>query len=205
MISLTLYFLAIPVGAFILLWLFRIRSKKFLLGIPVLILLMPVIFGICFYALRTQIQQGKILPQLGPLAILLFSAEDMYVPLAEEAMSPDKRTYSFNLSHKYLGRHAVFIEVPSEFPEEARDEAKISIKIKIYEGEKAIYSSNEGVCSLYHRNKGNHDYYCVGYKVAKNIPVSKQLTMEVVFENDISKYLKSHENARVVVKKVGEQ
>lgn len=109
-----LCYLAFPATIFVLLRAFKVRDRKYLFGIPLVILCLSVLLGISAYVLRTPIQQGKLLPELGPLLNLAFPAQDLYLPLASEALSSQKKIYTFRVSHKYQGKHGVFIDIPGK-------------------------------------------------------------------------------------------
>jgi hypothetical protein len=204
MIALFLYFIAIPVGVFILLWLFRVRSKKFLLGIPILIFCLPFILGGSLYLLRTPIQQGKFLSDFGPLLSWAFPAKDLYIPLAEGSLKEYKDTYLFKVSHKYLGRHAVLIEIPSKDQPDWATEDSLSLSVEISEDNHTIFQGSSDQGSPY-MGMDKYGYYYVGYKVPENVPVAKELTIQIKVEKDINEFLNKHNDAKLVVKKMSDE
>ena len=183
---------------------FRVRSKKFLLGVPIFIFCMPILFGISLYVLRAPIQQGVFLTNFGPILSMFFPADDLYSPLAEESLSPEKNTYNFNLSHKYLGNHAVFIEVPSDVRPEFVIERSLNLMVQMKEGDKVLFSGSSDRGSPY-SGKSKYGFYYIGYKVPENVPVSKDIAIEINIEKDIRSFLKNHENAKVIVRKKSDQ
>lgn len=204
MFALFLYFIAIPVGVFILLWLFRVRSRKLLLGIPILIFCLPFIFGVSLYLLRTPIQQGKFLSDFGPLLSWAFPAKDLYIPLAEESLKPHKDTYLFKVSHKYVGRHGVLIEIPSKDQPGWATEECLSLSIEISEDNHIFFQNSSGEGFPY-MSSDRYGYYYVGYKVPENVPVAKELTIQIKVEKDINGFLNKHNNAKFVVKKMSDE
>lgn len=204
MTGILLFYLVIPTGLFVLLWLFRVRSKKFLFGIPVFVLCLPIVFGVGLYVLRTPIQQGEFLPELGPLLSLVFPADDLYETLVEETVSTKKNTYSFNLSHKYVGNHAVFIEVPSNPRSKLIVETGLKLNVIVTKGDKELFAARADRGSPF-LGKGRYGFYYVGYKVPKDIPVSTGVKLEVQVAGDVAQFLKNHGMAKVVVRKRSDQ
>jgi len=135
---------------------------------------------------------------------MFFPADDLYNPLAEESLSPEKNTYNFNLSHKYLGNHAVFIEVPSDVRPEFVIERGLNLMVQMKEGDKVLFSGNSDRGSPY-SGKSKYGFYYIGYKVPENVPVSKDIAIEINIEKDIRTFLKNHENAKVIVRKKSDQ
>lgn len=201
MIELTLYFLAIPVSTFILLWLFRVRAKKYLIGIPLFILFSPVLFGTGIYLLRTPIQQGVFLAEIGPILSGVFPAEDLYYPLAEEPINPEKSTYIFNVTHKYVGSHAIFIEVPSGRQKSWDYEKSFKLKTEITEGTKILFTDNADQGLPYRYSNNKYGYRYISYEVPENVPVAKLVTVTIKIENDIKSFLERHKGAKIVVRK----
>lgn len=169
---------------------------------------MPIIFGLSLYLLRTPIQTGKFLSGFGPVLSMVFPAEDLYYPLAESPLVPEKNTYNFNLSHKYLGRHAVSVEIPSDTsPASSMNhpvENTISVKVRIKNGDNELFSGSEDRAWPYW-GKGNYGFYYVIYNVPQNVPVSKNISVEIIIEKDLTEFLQKHENAKLVVKKFSDQ
>lgn len=165
---------------------------------------MPILFGVSIYLLRAPIQQGLFLPDFGPILSLVFPADDLYNPLAEESLSPEKNTYNFNLSHKYLGNHAVFIEVPSEVRPKFVIERGLNLTVQMKDGDKVLFSGTCDRGSPY-SGKSKYGFYYVGYKVPEDVPVSKDIAIEINIKKDIKIFLKNHENAKVIVRKKSDQ
>jgi len=204
MVVAALYFLALPLSVFLLLWLFRVRSKKYLIGVPAVVLCLPMILGVGTFLLRSPIQQGKFLPEFGPLLSMFFPADDLYSPLAEEPLSPDKSTYKFNLSHKYVGNHAVYIEVPSYNRTKIEVERGLNVTVDINDRGKTLLSKSEESGSPY-LGKSRYGYYYVGYKVPRDVPVADEVTVEVNIGNDIGQFLERHNKAKLIVRKSSDQ
>ena len=180
------------------------RSIKYLVGVTIVFLFLPIFLSVGAYVFRAQIQQGKFLPELGPLLSLAFPADDLYAPLAVESLSPEKSTYKFKFPHKYLGNHAVFIEIPSEIRPEFKIEKDLSLTVKIQEGDKLLLWKSEDRGSPF-LGKGRYGFYYVGYKVPKDVPVSKEISMEINIGKDVDHFLKTHEKARLIVRKSSDE
>jgi hypothetical protein len=168
------------------------------------ILCSPFIFGVSLYLLRAPIQQGKFLSDFGPMLSWAFPAEDLYDSLAEESLKPDKSTYTFKISHKYLGRHAVSIEIPSKNQPGWATEEGLSLSVEISEGGNTLFQVSSDKGSPY-RGKDKYGYFYVGYKVPENAPVAKELTVKINIENGINIFLNRHRNAKVIVQKMSDE
>ena len=154
--------------------------------------------------LRTPIQQGKFLSDFGPLLCWVFPPEDLYDPLAEETLSPDKVTYIFNISHKYVGRHAVFIEIPTKKQPGRVVENNLRLSTEISDGNNDPFvGSSERGSPYFGRDK--YGYYYVGYKVPENVPVAKEATVQIEIGKGINDFLKRHKTAKIVIRKMSDQ
>jgi hypothetical protein len=200
MTILLLLYIILPIGLFGLLLFWKVRSKKYLYGLPLFLLCLPLLVAISLYLLRTPIQQGRLLPEFGPMLSLAFPAEDLYRPLAEEALSPERATYTFSLSHRYLGNHAVYIEVLSDERPEFKIERGLRLDVRISEGDTVLIRSQEDRGSPF-LGKGRYGFYYVGYRVPGDVPVAKEVTVEVLFDKGLEAFLQTHENARLIVRK----
>ena len=165
---------------------------------------MPILFGISLYVLRSPVQQGKFLADFGPALNLIFPAEDLYAPLAEESLSIEKSTYIFNLSHKYLGNHGVFINVPSDVHPDYVIERGLNLIVQAKDNDRVLFSATTDRGSPYF-GRSDYGFYYVGYKVPQDVPISKDVTIEINIEEDIRNFLKKHENAKVIVRKRSDQ
>ena len=199
-----LLYLMVPAILVALLWVLKVRAKRYLLGLPIVVLCLPVFLGVGLYLFRTPIQQGQFLPALGPLLNLVFPAEDLYSPLIEEPLSAGRNRYNFKFSHKYLGNHAVFIEVPSNTPPEFKIEKGLHLTVNINEGRNALLSKDEDLGSPFF-GKGRYGFYYIGYKVPRDVPVAKEISMEIRIDNDIHQFLMHHEEAKIIVRKSSDE
>lgn len=139
---------------------------------------------------------------------MFFPAEDLYYPLTEAPLVSEKNTYNLNFSHKYLGRHAVSVEIPSETnPASSMHhsvENTINVKVKFKHGDNELFSGSEERAWPYW-GKGKYGFHYVVYNVPQNVPVSKNISAEIIIEKDLTEFLHKHENARLVVKKFSGQ
>jgi len=199
-----LLILLIPAGVFLSLWFMRIRVKKVLIGIPVAIIIIPLLFCFGIYIFRAPIQQGKYLPQLGPLLSLAFPAEDLYTPLAEQRLSDGKKNYTLSVSHKYIGNHAVYIEVSPSAPPEFEVEKTIYLKVEFHEGDHKIIEGSSRRGSPF-RGTEVHGFKYIGYTVPSDLPTGIILTARVEIEGDLHGFMEKHRNARLVIRKASDQ
>jgi len=200
MIGMLIFLLAIPVGVLVLLWIFRVRAKRYLLGLPIAIIFIPILFGLGIYAFRTPIQQGKFIPQLGPFLSLLFPAEDLYTPLAEHPISINKNHYTLNVSHKYFGNHALFIEVYSYPHSNFEIEKSINVKLEISESDTKLLEGSSNRGSPF-RGRDGYGFFYIGYRVPSDSPTLKNLTAKIVVDRDFNGFIKKYKTAKFVIRK----
>mgnify|MGYP001398699496 CR=1 FL=1 len=203
MMTIIIVFLTIPVIIFIGMLLLRVRSKKLLIGIPTAVLCMPFVFGFLIYLARTPIQQGKFLPDFGPLLNLVFPPDDLYKALAEENLSPTKKIYIFNISHKYVGKHGISIIVPSPDGPDFKKKEPLKVSTRFFRGDKIILECNESGSWFWRNDAYGFEYSY--YSVPSNLPVSEPLRVEVTIYGDIDAFLKQNKGARVAVKKMSDE
>jgi hypothetical protein len=195
--------LALPLSVFLFLWLFRVRSKKYLIGIPAVVLCIPMVLGVGIFLVRSPIQQGKFFADLGPTLSFLFPASDLYSPLVEKTLSPEMRDYNFDLSHKYVGNHVVSVEVVSDAPVNWDYEESLNVIIKVKNGDTVIFTDSANQGSPY-RGKRRSGFSYVRYSVPGDIPVSKNLAMEVFFDKGLPQFLKKYKSANIIVRKTSD-
>lgn len=204
MITLILIFLAIPALIFVGLLLLKIRSKKLLMGIPIAILCLPLVLGFGIYLARTPIQQGKFLAEVGPLLNSIFPPDDLYKTLAEENLSPTKATYIFNISHKYVGNHGIFIIVPSDRPS-IKYRKSLGVSTRFFIGNKLIFEKPNDNHAGQYWGIDTYGFFFSNYNVPRDLPVSEPLTVEVTIHGDIDAFLKENLAAKVAVKKMSDE
>ena len=83
------------------------KQKKITIFIAAIWVGVPIIFVAFLATFKSEIQQGKLLPQFGSILILVSPPDDLRNPLGEEKLSHNKKEYQFEISHKYVGNHSV--------------------------------------------------------------------------------------------------
>ena len=199
---LLLYFIA-PLVLVLFMYLSGTRSLRKLITVPVAFYSLPVLVVIGFYLLRTPIQQGRFLAQLGPILSLVFPAEDLYVPLATTKLVSGKNEYTLRFTHKYVGHHAVEISVPGTALF-GKLEPELQVLIKVFNGDKLLY---EGEKAGGYGFWGKEDYglHFSRYRVPEDLPVSKPLNAEITISGDLGRFLDGREGTTLGVTKVSDE
>ena len=199
---LLLYFIA-PLVLVLFMYLSGTRSLRKLITVPVAFYSLPVLVVVGFYLLRTPIQQGKFLSQMGPILSLIFPAEDLYIPLATTELVSGKNEYFLRFTHKYVGHHAVEISVPGKAPF-GKLEPELQVLVKIFDGDKLLY---EDETSRGYGFWGKEDYglHFSRYGVPADLPVSRSLRAEVKVQGDLNVFLEGREKATIGITKVSDE
>ena len=199
---LLLYFIA-PLVLVAFMYLSGNRSWRALITVPVAFYSLPVLVVVGFYLLRTPIQQGKFLAQLGPVLSLVFPPEDLYVPLASVGLVPGKVEYSVDFTHKYVGYHAVEISIPGK-SKIGKIEPELRVLIWVFDGDKLLY---EGEVGPGYGFWGKEDYglHFSRYGVPEDLPVSRPLKARITISGDLSRFLDGRKGATLGVTKVSDE
>ena len=96
------------------------------------------------------------------------------------------------------------IEVPSDTRSELIAETGLKLNVRVAEGNNELLDVSEDRGSPF-LGKGRYGFYYVGYKVSRDVPVSKDVTMKVRVGGDLGPFLKSHEKAKIIVRKRSDQ
>ena len=83
------------------------KQKKIALFIAAIWIGTPILFVGFLTIFKSEIQQGKLLPQFGTILILVSPPDDLWVPIWKAKLRHDKKEYQFEMSHKYVGNHVV--------------------------------------------------------------------------------------------------
>jgi hypothetical protein len=179
------------------------RSWRKLITVPVAFYSLPVLVVVGFYLLRTPIQQGKFLAQLGPILSLVFPAEDLYVPLALVRLEPGKVEYSLDFTHKYVGYHGVEISIPGK-SKIGKMEPELRISLKVFEGQALLYS-DEPDKGYGFWGKEDHGLHFARYRVPEDLPVSKPLRAKITISGDLSGFLEGREGTVLSITKMSDE
>jgi hypothetical protein len=198
-----LIFLIAPLVLVALMYMSGTRSLRKLITVPVAFYSLPVLVVIGFYLLRTPIQQGRFLAQLGPILSLVFPPEDLYVPLASISLELDKVEYSVDFTHKYVGYHAVEISIPGK-SKIGKIDPELRVFIKVFLGDKLVYEGDTGPGYGFW---GKEDYglHFSRYGVPKELPVSRSLRAEFHVQGDLNAFLEGREKATIGITKVSDE
>ena len=179
------------------------RSWRPLVTVPVAFYSLPVLVVIGFYLLRTPIQQGKFLADLGPILSLVFPPADLYVPLAAKELAGGQTEYTLDFGHKYVGYHAVEISVPGNAPF-GKIEPELQVLLEVLDGDKPLYRDGPVKGSGFW---GRDDYglHFSRYGVPNDLPVSRPLTARITVSGNLDAFLNGREGATIGITKVSDE
>ena len=201
-IALLIYLIA-PLALVVFMKLSGTHSRRALITVPVAFYSLPVLVVIGFYLLRTPIQQGKFLAELGPILSLVFPPEDLYVPLAVKELAEGRTEYTLDFGHKYVGYHAVEISVPGNAPF-GKIEPELQVFLEVFEGDKLLYRDGPVKGSGYW-GRNDHGLHFSRYGVPKDLPVSRPLTARITVSGNLDVFLKGREGATIGITKVSDE
>jgi hypothetical protein len=146
------------------------------------------------------------LPNLGPLLSLVFPPPDLYEPLAEETLFPDKMVYFLKVSHKYVGRHGISITIPSSIPI-GSDAGGNSIEIssRFFSGAKIMLERPKEIATRQFWGNDRYGFHFNDYVVPAEVPTSEHLLVEVTVHGDLEKFLDQNKRASVSVSKFSDE
>jgi len=197
MTTLLIFFLLIPVLIYIGLFLCGVRSRKIRIGISMAVLCLPLLLGFAVYLARTPIQQGKVFSSIGPLLNLVFPPEGLYEPLAEEQLTTNKTTYTFDFSHKYVGNHIIEIIISPARSVGLQGQQRLGVSAQFLVNKKAVFEQPEDEGCPFWSNAFNGFEY-IHYAVPKDLPISTPLTVKIRVHGDIDSFLR--ENGKAVIR-----
>ena len=205
MFLLILVYLLIPIAFTGVLYALGARSRK-ILAVPVVgFVLFPVVFVAVLYFSRLSIQQGRVLPGLGPILSLVFPAADLYEPLAIVPLESGKTEYELVWDHKYVGRHALAVSIPGKAKGMTAMEPKLTVKMEVLEDEQLIFGGGTGKASLYW-GKDHYGSHLAWYRVPRDQPVGISLKGTVtVTSGNLDLFLENYPGASLRVVKVSDE
>jgi hypothetical protein len=198
-----LLYLIAPLVLVLFMYMSGTRSFRKLITVPVAFYSLPVLVVVGFYLIRTPIQQGKFLAELGPILSLVFPAEDLYFPLATTELLSGKKEYVLKLTHKYVGHHAVEISVPGKAPI-GKLEPELQVLLEVSSGDSPPYRDGPGRGYGFW-GKDDYGLSFVRYKVPGDLPVAGPLTARITISGDLDGFLKSREGATLQMTKVSDE
>ena len=198
-----LLYLIAPLVLVAFMYLSGTRSLRKLITVPVAFYSLPVLVVIGFYLLRTPIQQGKFLAELGPILSLVFPPEDLYVPLAAKELAEGRTEYTLDFGHKYVGYHAVEISIPGNAPF-GKIEPELQVLLEVFDGDKLLYRDGPVKGSGFW-GRSDHGLHFKRYNVTEDLPVSKHLTARITVSGNLDAFLKGREGATIGITKVSDE
>jgi hypothetical protein len=198
-----LLYLIAPLVLVVFMYLSGTRSWRSLVTVPVAFYALPVLVVLSFYLVRTPIQQGKFLAELGPILSLMFPPEDLYIPLAVKELTGGKIVYTFEFDHKYVGHHGVEISVPGSTPFD-NIEPDLQVILEVFEGDTLFYRDGPMKGSGFW-GRNDHGLHFVRYGVPEDLPVSRQLTAKITISGDLDEFLKDRGGTTLRITKVSDE
>jgi hypothetical protein len=201
-LALLIYLIA-PLALVAFMYLSGKHSRGALITVPVAFYSLPVLVVIGLYVLRTPIQQGKFLAELGPILSLVFPAEDLYIPLAATELLSGKKEYVLKFAHMYVGHHAVEISVPGKAPI-GKLEPELQVLMEVSSGDSLLYREGPGRGYGFW-GKDDYGLSFVRYDVPGDLPVAGPLTARITISGDLDGFIKSRKGARLQMTKVSDE
>ena len=163
------------------------KQKKIALFIAAIWIGTPIFFGGFLTIFKSEIQQGKLLPQFGTILILVSPPDDLWVPIWEAKLRHDKKEYQFEMSHKYVGNHVVDLSFKKlRSMETAENNFEIDFVVK-QEGT-VLYSYNsERGSPFWGRDKSGLTF--IRYRVPDDLPIRTKLNAIVRINGDIKEFI----------------
>lgn len=204
MIGLFLLWLAPAAAIFLLLLALRVSPRKLLFGIPLGAIFLPTVIVVGTYVARKPIQEGKVLAEFGPLLNLLFPAEDLYIPLAEVRIQAGQTAYNLDVTHKYVGNHAVEVYVPSSMRPEWPAEKRLQISTSYFIDGRPIRTM-EGSEGSQFIGANQYGFIYSWYRVPRDLPVGERLRAQITIRGDLGAFVREHGGATLAVRKMSDE
>jgi len=203
MILILLLYIFLPASIAVVLYFLGVRSRRFLMGVPAGFLTLPILLVLGLYLFRVPIQQGKILAGLGPVLSLVFPAHDLYEPLAGVEIQLGKGNYKLTFIHKYVGRHAVRVDVPGRFGIEKLGH-DLRITLRLYDDQTLLYETGPGEGGQFW-GRDHYGLYFVKYRVPQDAPAGVPLTADIHISGDLGRFLKDREGTTLKITKMSDE
>ncbi len=178
---------------------FKSNLRKACATLVACLVVIPTLFIFLVYAFKAEIQQGKFLPNLALILILLSPPQDLFNPLATEYLDQNKKDYKFQFRHKYVGSHYVELAFNKNTPK-----FKISDNLELYyvvkNDNKVLFQQSSKVVSQYWGQNHNGLIF-ITYAIPQTLPVNVTLDTTVTVSGDIKAFLKDHGPTQIVVRK----
>ena len=178
---------------------FKGNLRKICTSLVMCLVVIPTVLICLVYVFKSEIQQGKFLPNLAPILILLSPPQDLFNPLVTENIDPNRKDYKFQFRHKYVGNHHVELAFSKNAPEsKASDNLELHYVVK--NGNKVLFQQNSKVTSQYWGQNQNGLIF-ITYAIPQALPVNVTVDATVTVSGDIKAFLKDHGPTQVVVRK----
>ena len=199
-------FFLIGIGLILFLFFSKGRLRRFAIGITIFLIILPLCFVAFLGIFKSQIQQGKILPQLGPILILLSPPDDIKKPLGVVYLTPNKKEYNLKITHKYLGNHEIllYFKKLNSYDELEKTKKELFLTVEFKYDSRIIYSTtSERPISYYSyaatENKSVISF--IRYNVPNNLPIDTPLQVKIKVEGNIEQFIEKYGPVRIEIKK----
>lgn len=176
------------------------RRSLIVISTLIFVLLMcSIAFLVVF---KSQIQQGKIFPQLGAILILISPPEDLWVPLSSDYLISDKNEYELDIRHKYVGNHEILFSFEkvnsSDILEKAGKELLVTVEFE--HNSKVIYSTTSKLI-IAHYGYENQALSFIRYFVPDDCPIGAPLKVRVKVEGSTEQFIEKYGPTRIEIMK----
>lgn len=177
-----------------------IKTKGTIRKILITLLSIIVLIPICIILLIPYMQQGKIFPAAGKLALLLAQPEDIWEPLASATLDKNKREYQFIFSHKYVGNHDVEILLSEKAEVWKINKDQLEFTVSFYDGEKELFSKETSHVGGFNGLRGD-GFTFIRYSLPEDLPIGQELNVKVTVNGDIEKFINRYGAGRIIINK----
>ena len=180
-------------------WFLKGTLKKVALSLTFCLVILPLCFILFVGVFKSAIQQGKLLPGLGPLLMLIAPPQDLRIPLGVQNIDPEKREYHFEFQHKYVGNHVVDLSFRKlESMESAHTNIEVEYVVSI--GGRTVFTQKSQKGWPYWGMK-NSGLTFVSYDIPQALPVGEKVSATVTLQGDIEAFINKYGPTQLIVRK----
>lgn len=175
------------------------KRKKIALFLAAIWIGIPILFVGFLILFKSEIQQGKVLPQFGAILILVSPPDDLWAPLGEAKLNPDKKEYQFEISHKYVGNHVVDLSFEKlKVMERAKNDFEVELIVKHKD---ALIYSNKSERGASHWGKDKSGLTFIHYRVPDDLSVRTKLNTTIKIKGDIKQFIEQYGTTTLSIRK----
>ena len=180
-----------------------VKSKGKVKIIFLSISITTILASIAFLALIKPAQKGQFLPAWGKISLLFAAPKDLWIPLAETALMPNKNEYSLKLTHKYVGNYGVKLVFANNINMRRANKNSLFLDISFFDENNKIFSRKTSNISSF-KNSGGNGLICIRYSLPEDLPIGKELNIKIVATGDIGKFINKYGDTKIIIKKISD-